>query len=51
MGGEQCRINERKPEDYMEAADDSLELAKVLAGQGVSTAGNLRDVRGFISAA
>src|ERR1700694_5352452 len=25
---------ERKPEDYMEAADDSLELAKVLAGQG-----------------
>jgi len=26
---------ERKPEDYMEAADNSLELAKVLAGQGV----------------
>ena len=25
---------ERKPEDYGEAADDSLELAKVLAGQG-----------------
>src|SRR5260370_39463355 len=25
---------ERKPEDYREAADDSLELAKVLAGQG-----------------
>jgi hypothetical protein len=25
---------ERKPEDYMAAADDSLELAKVLAGQG-----------------
>jgi hypothetical protein len=25
---------ERKPEDYMEAAEDSLELAKVLAGQG-----------------
>ena len=25
---------ERKPEDYMEAADDALELAKVLAGQG-----------------
>src|SRR3954454_11592725 len=24
----------RKPEDYREAADDSLELAKVLAGQG-----------------
>ena len=27
---------ERKPEDYMEAADNSLELAKVLAGQGGS---------------
>src|SRR3984893_12906819 len=26
--------DERKPEDYREAADDSLELAKVLAGQG-----------------
>src|SRR5437763_8315701 len=25
---------ERKPEDYMEAADNALELAKVLAGQG-----------------
>src|SRR6266852_2798663 len=25
---------EREPEDYREAADDSLELAKVLAGQG-----------------
>ena len=25
---------ERKPEDYREAADNSLELAKVLAGQG-----------------
>jgi hypothetical protein len=25
---------ERKPEDYMEAADNSMELAKVLAGQG-----------------
>ena len=25
---------ERKPEDYMESANDSLELAKVLAGQG-----------------
>src|SRR5579864_2934446 len=25
---------ERKPEDYMEAASDSMELAKVLAGQG-----------------
>src|SRR2546422_1654553 len=25
---------ERKPEDYRKAAEDSLELAKVLAGQG-----------------
>jgi hypothetical protein len=25
---------ERKPEDYMEAANDSMELAKVLSGQG-----------------
>jgi hypothetical protein len=25
---------ERKPEDYMEAADNALDLAKVLAGQG-----------------
>jgi hypothetical protein len=25
---------ERRPEDYREAADNSLELAKVLAGQG-----------------
>src|SRR3984957_12191044 len=25
---------ERKPEDYREAAEDSLELAKVLAGEG-----------------
>src|ERR1700730_2146094 len=25
---------ERKPEDYREAADNSMELAKVLAGQG-----------------
>jgi hypothetical protein len=25
---------ERKPEDYMEAADNALELAKVLAGRG-----------------
>jgi hypothetical protein len=25
---------ERQPEEYKEAADDSLELAKVLAGQG-----------------
>src|ERR1700687_3865034 len=27
-------LEERKPEDYREAADDSMELAKVLAGQG-----------------
>jgi hypothetical protein len=27
-------LEERKPEDYMEAADDALEVAKVLAGQG-----------------
>ena len=27
-------FEERKPEDYMEAADNSMELAKVLAGQG-----------------
>ena len=27
-------FKERKPEDYMEAADNALELAKVLAGQG-----------------
>lgn len=27
-------LEERQPEDYREAADDSLELAKVLAGQG-----------------
>ena len=26
--------HERKPEDYREAANDSMELAKVLAGQG-----------------
>src|ERR1700692_56596 len=26
--------DERKPEDYVEAADNALELAKVLAGQG-----------------
>src|SRR3984893_5089677 len=25
---------ERKPEDYREAADNSMELAKILAGQG-----------------
>ena len=27
-------FEERKPEDYMEAAENSMELAKVLAGQG-----------------
>src|SRR5271170_460659 len=27
-------FDERKPEDYKEAAENSLELAKVLAGQG-----------------
>ena len=27
-------LEERSAEDYREAADDSLELAKVLAGQG-----------------
>ena len=27
-------LEERRPEDYMEAADDALELAKFLAGQG-----------------
>jgi hypothetical protein len=38
--GEQAMRNkrkpheERKPEDYMEAADNALELAKVLAGRG-----------------
>ena len=26
--------NDRKPEDYRQAADDSLELARVLAGEG-----------------
>ncbi len=26
--------DERKPEDYMEAADNALELAKALAGEG-----------------
>jgi hypothetical protein len=25
---------ERKPEDYREAAEDSMEMAKVLAGEG-----------------
>ena len=27
-------MNERKPEDYRDAAEDNLELARVLAGQG-----------------
>src|SRR5436309_6847704 len=27
-------MEQRKPEDYMEAADNALELAKALAGQG-----------------
>ena len=27
-------MSERKPEDYQNAAEDSLELARVLAGQG-----------------
>ena len=27
-------LEERRPEDYMGAADDALELAKFLAGQG-----------------
>ena len=27
-------MNERKPEDYREVAEDSLELARVLAGDG-----------------
>ncbi|HKI31127.1 MAG TPA: hypothetical protein VKA46_04625 [Gemmataceae bacterium] len=27
-------MQDRKPEDYRKAADDSMELAKVLAGQG-----------------
>src|SRR5450755_570512 len=34
MGKKWKPHEERKPEDYMEAAEDSLELAKVLAGQG-----------------
>jgi hypothetical protein len=34
MGKKRKPFEERKPEDYMKAADDSLEMAKVLAGQG-----------------
>jgi hypothetical protein len=34
MSKERKPLEERKPEDYRGAADDSMELAKVLAGQG-----------------
>ena len=34
MGKKRKPHEERKPEDYREAANDSTELAKVLAGQG-----------------
>ena len=34
MRKKQSPHEERKPEDYREAAENSLELAKVLAGQG-----------------
>lgn len=34
MGKKRKPHEERKSEDYMEAADNALELAKVLAGQG-----------------
>jgi hypothetical protein len=34
MGERRKPPEERKPEDYRAAAEDSLELAKVLAGQG-----------------
>ena len=34
MGKKRKPHEERKPEDYRDAADDSLELAKVLVGQG-----------------
>ena len=34
MGQNRKPFEERKPEDYKAAAEDSLELAKVLAGQG-----------------
>jgi hypothetical protein len=34
MGKKKKPHEERKAEDYMEAADNALELAKVLAGQG-----------------
>ena len=32
MSKQRKPFEERKPEDYMEAADNSMELAKVLAG-------------------
>jgi hypothetical protein len=34
MGKKRKPQAERKPEDYREAADNSMELAKVLVGQG-----------------
>src|SRR2546421_5908672 len=34
MGKKGKPHEERKPEDYMDAAEDSMELAKVLVGQG-----------------
>jgi hypothetical protein len=34
MSKDRKPTEERKPEEYREAAEDSLELAKVLAGQG-----------------
>src|SRR2546423_4403391 len=34
MGKKRKPLDKRTPEDYLGAADDSLELAKALAGQG-----------------
>src|ERR1700677_2200840 len=34
MGKKRKPFEERKPEDYRQAANDSMEMAKVLAGQG-----------------
>ena len=34
MDAENKPLDERRPETYQEAAEDSLELARVLAGQG-----------------
>ena len=34
MGKKRKPLEERKPEDYKEAANDSMELATVLTGQG-----------------